>query len=54
MLILKAATFAAEKHRHQRRKDEDKSPYINHPLAVAHVLALEADVLELEVQLLRT
>lgn len=34
-LILKAASFAAEKHRMQRRKDADASPYINHPLALA-------------------
>lgn len=29
-LILKTASFAAEKHRMQRRKDADASPYINH------------------------
>ena len=34
-LILKAAHFAAEKHRDQRRKDENASPYINHPISVA-------------------
>lgn len=43
-VLLRAATFAADKHRHQRRKDAEASPYINHPLAVAGVLALEADV----------
>ena len=43
-MLLRAATFAAEKHRHQRRKDADASPYINHPLAVASVLAVEASV----------
>ena len=37
--ILKAALFAADRHRNQRRKDADSSPYINHPLAVAEVLA---------------
>jgi guanosine-3',5'-bis(diphosphate) 3'-pyrophosphohydrolase len=37
--LLKAATFAARKHRDQRRKDADASPYINHPLEVAEVLA---------------
>jgi guanosine-3',5'-bis(diphosphate) 3'-pyrophosphohydrolase len=41
-LVLKAAQFAAEKHRGQRRKDADASPYINHPLALANVLATEA------------
>ncbi len=42
--LLKAAVFAAEKHRHQRRKDADRSPYINHPLAVAACLAAEGGV----------
>jgi len=38
-LILKAAHFAAEKHRDQRRKDENASPYINHPISVALAIA---------------
>jgi guanosine-3',5'-bis(diphosphate) 3'-pyrophosphohydrolase len=38
-LLLQAAHFAAEKHRHQRRKDAAASPYINHPLAVAWILS---------------
>lgn len=38
-LIVLAANFAAERHRHQRRKDEHASPYINHPLHVAHLLS---------------
>ena len=37
--ILSAATFAAERHRGQRRKGRDASPYINHPLALAYLLA---------------
>lgn len=36
--ILKAAHFAANKHRDQRRKGEENSPYINHPIAVAEIL----------------
>jgi GTP diphosphokinase / guanosine-3',5'-bis(diphosphate) 3'-diphosphatase len=43
-LILKAASFAALKHRDQRRKDEGASPYINHPLALACILANEGGV----------
>ena len=31
-LILRAAVFAAHKHRDQRRKDAEATPYINHPL----------------------
>jgi GTP diphosphokinase / guanosine-3',5'-bis(diphosphate) 3'-diphosphatase len=36
--ILKALVFAAERHRNQRRKDSDHSPYINHPLDVVDLL----------------
>ena len=43
-LILRAAAFAAHKHRDQRRKDEAASPYINHPLTLASVLAVEGGV----------
>jgi GTP diphosphokinase / guanosine-3',5'-bis(diphosphate) 3'-diphosphatase len=43
-LVIKAANFAAFKHRNQRRKDADASPYINHPLALANVLSNEAGV----------
>jgi guanosine-3',5'-bis(diphosphate) 3'-pyrophosphohydrolase len=43
-LVLRAAAFASRKHSKQRRKDADASPYINHPLAVACVLASEAAV----------
>ena len=42
--ILKAAAFAADKHRMQRRKDAEASPYINHPLALAHILCSEGNV----------
>jgi GTP diphosphokinase / guanosine-3',5'-bis(diphosphate) 3'-diphosphatase len=37
--ILKAASFAAKKHTHQKRKGADGEPYINHPLEVANLLA---------------
>lgn len=37
-LILEALTFAAERHRNQRRKDSEASPYINHPIALANLL----------------
>ena len=43
-LLLEALAFAAERHRDQRRKDVDASPYINHPIAVAHLLASEAGI----------
>ncbi len=47
--VLRAAMFAAEKHKHQRRKDADASPYINHPIALAHVLANEGGVSDADV-----
>jgi guanosine-3',5'-bis(diphosphate) 3'-pyrophosphohydrolase len=37
-LVLAALQFAAHKHRDQRRKGVNASPYINHPIAVAHML----------------
>lgn len=36
--LLRALDLAATKHRDQRRKDSAKSPYINHPIAVARLL----------------
>jgi guanosine-3',5'-bis(diphosphate) 3'-pyrophosphohydrolase len=44
--ILKAAAFAAHKHRDQRRKDAAASPYINHPIALANILANEGGILD--------
>lgn len=43
-LFVSAVAFAAEKHRHQRRKDAHASPYINHPIALANVLVDEGGV----------
>ncbi|MGH8851821.1 MAG: HD domain-containing protein [Casimicrobiaceae bacterium] len=40
-LLLKAVAFAAEKHRDQRRKDADASPYINHPIELASLLSAQ-------------
>ncbi|MEW6691097.1 MAG: HD domain-containing protein, partial [Pseudomonadota bacterium] len=48
-LLFKALAFAAHKHRDQRRKDAEASPYINHPIALAEVLAREGGVGDLEV-----
>lgn len=36
--VLKAALFAADRHRNQRRKGRRGAPYINHPLSVADCL----------------
>ena len=48
-LLLKALAFAAHKHRDQRRKDAEASPYINHPIALADVLVNEGGVTDVEV-----
>lgn len=48
-LLLRALAFAAHKHRDQRRKDAVASPYINHPIALAEVLAREGGVDDIEV-----
>ena len=45
-VLVSAAAFAAERHRNQRRKDADASPYINHPIALANVLASEAGIVD--------
>ena len=47
--LLKALAFAAHKHRDQRRKDAEASPYINHPIALADVLVNEGGVADVDV-----
>ena len=47
--LLKALAFAAHKHRDQRRKDVDSSPYINHPIALANLLCNEGHVTDTNV-----
>ena len=37
--LLAATNFAAMKHKGQKRKDPEGTPYINHPIGVAHILA---------------
>jgi len=47
--LIQALNFAAEKHKNQRRKDVEASPYINHPIALANVLANEGGIANSEV-----
>ena len=47
--ILEALQFAALKHRDQRRKDLESSPYINHPIALANILWREGGVTDADV-----
>ncbi|XP_077329190.1 guanosine-3',5'-bis(diphosphate) 3'-pyrophosphohydrolase MESH1 [Lithobates pipiens] len=48
-LLLETTHFAAEKHRGQRRKDKEETPYINHPIGVARILSHEAGISDLAV-----
>ena len=47
--LIAALHYAALQHRNQRRKDVDQSPYINHPISLLHILAVEAGVQDVEV-----
>ncbi|XP_063170353.1 guanosine-3',5'-bis(diphosphate) 3'-pyrophosphohydrolase MESH1-like isoform X3 [Candoia aspera] len=47
--LLDAVDFAARKHAAQRRKDPEGTPYINHPIGVAQILAQEAGVTDVAV-----
>lgn len=47
--VIDALSLAAEAHRHQRRKDADATPYINHPISLLHILAIEAGVTDPDV-----
>ncbi len=49
--LLSALCLAAEKHRTQKRKGTDASPYINHPIEVAELLARVGGVRDVEVLL---
>src|SRR5215216_1626051 len=53
--LLKALHFAADKHRDQRRKGAEASPYVNHLIEVTELLAREGgvtDVLTLQAAIL--
>lgn len=47
--VIDAIALAADAHRNQRRKDRDKTPYINHPLALMRILTNEADIIDPDV-----
>jgi len=44
VLLMRAAALAATKHRDQRRKDPEASPYVNHPIELARILTEEGGV----------
>ncbi|KAM6979667.1 guanosine-3',5'-bis(diphosphate) 3'-pyrophosphohydrolase MESH1 [Aplochiton taeniatus] len=49
IVLLETVHFAAEKHRNQRRKDPEATPYINHPIGVARILSHEGGITDIEV-----
>jgi guanosine-3',5'-bis(diphosphate) 3'-pyrophosphohydrolase len=46
--LMRATLFAAEKHRGQRRKDANRTPYINHPIMVVNLLATVGRIVDIE------
>jgi GTP diphosphokinase / guanosine-3',5'-bis(diphosphate) 3'-diphosphatase len=48
-LILKALEFSARKHKNQRRKDVEASPYINHPISLVNILCNETHITDVNV-----
>ena len=46
-LLIKALTFAANKHRNQRRKNIDAFPYINHPISLVNILCNEVHLTDI-------
>lgn len=47
--LARALHYAAGQHSRQRRKDADASPYINHPIALLHLLSAEAGITDEDV-----
>ncbi len=41
VMLFDALGFAAVRHQHQRRKGSGNTPYVNHPIQVAGLLAME-------------
>lgn len=48
-VLLEAASFSAEKHQDQRRKNAKQQPYICHPIRVARRLAVDGSVTDVNV-----
>ncbi|WP_316365530.1 HD domain-containing protein [Candidatus Thiodiazotropha sp. CDECU1] len=46
--LIKTLAFATQKHRHQRRKDIEASPYINHPITLVDILVNEGEITDLD------
>ena len=48
-LLIKALSFAANKHRNQRRKNVAALPYINHPISLVNILCNEVHITDINV-----
>jgi guanosine-3',5'-bis(diphosphate) 3'-pyrophosphohydrolase len=48
-LIVKALAFSARKHRDQRRKDIQETPYVNHPITLMDILVNEGGIYDSEI-----
>ena len=46
--LMEATLFAADKHRGQKRKDAQKTPYINHPIYVVNLMAGVGGITDIE------
>ena len=46
--LMEATLFAADKHRGQKRKDAQKTPYINHPIYVVNLMASIGGITDIE------
>jgi len=49
ILIFRTLVFAARRHRDQRRKDIQATPYINHPIELAELLITDGQVADIQV-----
>lgn len=47
--LIRAIDFAAKKHRDQRRKDAEATPYINHPIQLAALLIEHVEAEDLSI-----
>ncbi|RUS71035.1 hypothetical protein EGW08_021206 [Elysia chlorotica] len=47
--IVRCTNFAALKHKDQRRKDKQQTPYVNHVIGVAHILVSEGGISDVSV-----
>ena len=48
-VLARALAFAAHKHRDQKRKDVNASPYINHPIALFDHLVNVGEITDMEI-----